>query len=72
MGYRQGNTGRGARHYGDELAMLAGRMTDEDVPYEKTVEPDQREIPEPARCEHGVLLAKDCHACAFMFGWEIR
>jgi hypothetical protein len=27
MGYRQGNTGRSARHYGDEMSVLYGRLT---------------------------------------------
>jgi hypothetical protein len=71
---RMGNCGRSARHYGDELAVLYGLLTMEDEVWPRTVPPvsSTRQFTPPKRCEHGVLLRKQCPTCAFMFGWQER
>lgn len=71
MSTSYGGCGRGAIHYGDELAVLYGLLTlVEDAPRVPFAD-DRREWPLGAtRCEHGVKLTKNCATCAFMFGWE--
>lgn len=66
----QGSCGRGARYYGDELAVLRGRLASEH--HEHPPEPAGDDDPEEVlTCEHGVPMAQvhKCRDCQWLFGW---